>query len=42
MSIQIKAHIEDMVINLLNYHLSVTQGADHTGRPSSKPSSTIN
>ncbi|MCF6351139.1 MAG: M91 family zinc metallopeptidase [Flavobacteriaceae bacterium] len=36
-TIQIKLHVEDLVINLLDYQHSVTQGTDYTGRPSSKP-----
>ncbi|MCF6349747.1 MAG: hypothetical protein L3J23_01790 [Flavobacteriaceae bacterium] len=37
MSIQIKLHVEDLVINLLDYQQSVTQNSDYTGRPSAKP-----
>lgn len=37
MSIQIKLHVEDTVINLLDYHQSVTQNTDYTGCPSAKP-----
>jgi len=37
MSILIKLHVEDTVINLLDYNQSVTQNTDYTGRPSAKP-----
>lgn len=36
MSIQIKLHVEDKVINLLDYQQLITQNTDYTGRPSAK------